>query len=493
MALPSVKLIPKKGQPDFIGFELNDDYAKLAHVHITKMKREVVDLISREVRGLSDDDISAFIKQTLTDLRIQAPRVYLIVPLQAVITRSIEIPSKDPDEIREIVNLQASRHTPYSRSEIIIDTLFIGAVRENYTKVLLVIVPRDIVVRQTRILEKAGFRAEKVLFPPEAIAHACTKILGNEHSDAATAIVHMDAVFTSFTVIQKGKLLFVRGIPVGADHLLEEKEVYADRFVDELQKSLESYTADEAGPMPSQLLLTGVVAEVTELDDLFSETLHIPIKHQTYFEYFSISDKAHAIAAASKHVSFFNLIAPILLYDRTKVDLVSEERKLRMDLERRAKEIMKTGVFVMVLLVMIFTFFVSKVFFRERYYQRLAQRYQPVIEDAKSLELVFAKTQLIKSYLTNRGNSIETLGELYDAIPPDVRLSNVKYDGGKTFTVKGTSRTMSAAFTFVSNLERADKFRNVKTKYVTTRSEDGVDVADFEIVALIGDEEAKAS
>ena len=38
------------------------------------------------------------------------------------------------------IDLQAGRHTPFSREEILMDYLNIGTYRKNYTEVLLVIV-----------------------------------------------------------------------------------------------------------------------------------------------------------------------------------------------------------------------------------------------------------------------------------------------------------------------------------------------------------------
>ncbi len=492
MAVKSLNLnfLKKKSRPDLIGIDLNEELLKIAHVRVSNLKREVVNLVNREVRGMSDDDITAFIKQTIVDFKIVNPRAFIGVPLHTVITRSIEIPSRDPDEIREIVSLQASRHTPYSRSEIIIDTLLLGVVRENYTKVLLIIVPRELIARQTKIMERANLKIERIFFPPEGICYACSKILGNETSDSVIAIVHMDTTFTNFIVIQKNKILFVRGISIGAEHLLEEKDIYSDRFVEELQKSLESYVMDEAGPKPSDLLLTGVVGEITELDDLFSETLRMPIRHQTYFNHFAISDKARGVASSSKDISFFNLIAPLLLFDKMKIDLVSEERKLSIQIEKRGQEMMKTGILLMILFALVFVCIAEKIYFKSAYLANLKTRYKPVKDDAKKLEQLFLKTQVIKDYLANRGRSLETVIELVDTLPKDVRLSDIKYEDGEKFSVKGTSKTMGSVFAFVSNLDKSAKFKNVKTKYVTTRNEDGVDVADFEIAMNIKKEGA---
>lgn len=485
MALPGIKLGKPKKASDLVGVHLHDDRLKLAHVRIGSLKREVADLASFDIRGMQDSEISALIRKTLAELKIVEPKAFLTVPLHTVITRSIEIPSRDPEEIREIVNLQASRHTPYARSEIVIDVLHIGTVRENYTKVLLVIAPREVVTRHTKIMEAAGLTVQKVLFPPEAIGLACSQILGPEAAKAPVAIVHMDGFFTGFSVVQKNVLLFVRGISIGASHLLEEKELYRDRFVEELNKSIESYTTDEAGPAPSLLLLTGVVAEMNDLDYLFDASVKIPIKHQTYVNHFAISEKARAVAAAAKQVSFFNLIAPLLLHDKMKVDLVTEERKLKMQLEERTRQTVNTCFLVLILLGLTFTLFAGKVYFKSSYLHRLIARYQPARDESKQIETIFEKTQAVKNHLAKRGTSVEALSELYTSLPNDVKLNFIRYEGAEKFSVKGTSRTMASVFTFVTNLEKSDIFKNVKTKYVTSRSDGGQDVADFEIVSVM--------
>jgi Tfp pilus assembly PilM family ATPase len=490
MAIGLKPLFAPRGEHDFLGLDFGEELLKIVHVRISGAERRVQALSSHDVRGLSDDDVAGLIQKAAAGFGPRKPDVCLALPLQTVITRSIEIPSRDPDEIREIVNLQASRHTPYARSEIVIDYLTLGTVRENYSKVLLVIAPREVVVKQSALVEKAGLRVARVLFPPEGIALACSKILDKRSHDTPVAVVHMDAAFTSYIVVQAGTVLFVRGIVVGARQLTEEGEAYRDRFVEELQKSTESYMTDEAGPAPTLLVLTGVAAGARELEPLFAETLGVPIQHLDYFKHFSISKEARQAAEGSKYVSFFNVIAPLFAHDRMKLDLVTEELKLRVQMERRFRDTVNTGIFTMVILVMLFVSFASKVYFKKAYLDRLTDHYSPVIEEASRLQDLFSQTQAVRQYLASRGTSIESLAELYAALPKEVRLAEVRYEGGTKFSVKGVSRTMASVFAFVTNLEKSELFTNVKTKYVTSRNEDGIDTAEFEITSLIGGEEA---
>lgn len=491
MAAPVLNLKPNlffglgKKSNDLLGFEIDETQLKIVHVQLKGLKREVKDAVVYPVRGPFDEGILNLIHQTVEKFKVVTPRAFLTVPLPLVITRNIEIPSQDPKEIQEIVNLQASRHTPYARAEIIVDTLNLGLIRERYSKVLLVIVPKETINKQIQLLDRAGLKLEKVFFPPEAIAMAAIKIFGRD-ADSTQGLLHMDHSFTTFLVVQSGKLLFMRGIHIGAKQLTEEEESYLDRFQDELEKSMEAYTADEVGAAPKSIMISGALNELTRFDDVLNEAFKTPLKRMSYIDTFNLSETARGSIGSNKMISFLNLIAPLSFYDKIKVDLTSEEKKLRLQLERWAHEILVTGILLLIFLCLIFMNVTATISFKKAYLKKIATYYLPVRDDAKQLETMLAKTTLVKSYLLGRGNSLQALTELYDATPLGIRLSEIKYDENSSkFSVKGTSSLMSTVFSFVSELEKTNIFKNVKTKYVTARNENGRDVADFEINCLI--------
>ena len=133
-------------------------------------KKEISGIFSKNINSLNDDEISKIIKQGFTELKIKNPKIICVITSQLAITKNIEIPSTDPQEIKEIINLQAGRHTPYAREEIIIDHINIGTYKNSYTKILLVIVARAAVKRHYEILAKIGLKPEKVFLPLRRLA-----------------------------------------------------------------------------------------------------------------------------------------------------------------------------------------------------------------------------------------------------------------------------------------------------------------------------------
>ncbi len=490
MAGPVIKFkspfTSKRGGGDLVAIELDDNYLKVAHLQTKGLKKEITHLVVHAIQNVLEDGVMMLLKQAIDKFGIEKPRVLLMAPLPLVITRNIEIPSQDPEEIKEIVNLQASRHTPYARAEIIVDMLNLGVVRERYSKVLLVIVPKETVNKQIQMLDRAGFGLEKVAFPPEALSMSFGRSLDKELKDDTVAIVHLDESFTGFTIMKEGKSLYMRGIHIGSTQLAEDREAYLDRFQDELGKSLESYTSDEIGVPPKLCLLTGVLGRVPDIEEIVKDALSIPIRKHSYAEMFTLSDEVKATVQSSNKNSFLNLFSTLSLADKLKADLTSEEKRLKIALEKRAKEMFKMGMVIMIIFSLLFANVMTKISFKRIYLKQMTTHYLPVRDSARQLEQMLAKTELVKSYLMSRGASLEALTELYDATPMDVRLSEIKYDesSGK-FSIKGTSSVMSSVFAYVSELDKSSIFKNVKTKGVNARNEGGRDVADFEINALI--------
>jgi len=473
------------GKRDFVGIDFSDNNLKFAHLRTSLNKKEVVNILSRNINGLSDGDISKIIRISFDELKVKKPNIINIIPAHLVITKNIEIPSTDPREIREIINLQAGRHTPYSREEIIVDYIDIGTYKHSYTKILLVIVARNAIKRQSDILSKAGLRLERVLLAPESLAWFVPKVLKIETEGSPVNIINIDESFTDFTIVFKNKLVFIRSIPIGAQHLRGEKEKYQARFVEELKRSLESYQSEDIEKTPQQLVLTGAVEELNELGAVLNNALHLTARVAPYFKNLSLSDKAFKAISLTNRLSFLNVIASLFAWEDMKVSLIPEEVKLRRSLEERGKDLIKTGIFILTALVLVFSILMSKIYFKSTYLKDLNKKYQALNQEAQKLEKGYSIVSLIKSYLLNRGYSLEVLAELYNITPLDLELSDIRFDEKGKFSIRGTAESMSIVFSFVDNMEKSKYFKDVKTKYTAKRKEGQKDVTDFEIAASL--------
>ncbi|HNW40170.1 MAG TPA: pilus assembly protein PilM [Candidatus Omnitrophota bacterium] len=480
--MDNLKLLSGLTNQELVGVNFNGNSLKISHIKISPNRKEVVNLLNLDITALNDIDIAKAIQVAIGALRGRKVEIVDVVPTQLVITKNIEIPSIDKKEIKEILNLQAGRHTPYSREEIIVDYVEIGTYKHSYTKVLLVIVARSVVKRHYEILDRAGFKLKKALLASEGMALAISKTLRLETDNAPVNILHVDENFTDFSIVLKNKVIFIRSIPIGTSQLKNEKEVYQIKFVDELKRSLEAYLGGDIEISPHMLILTGAEEELKEIESLLNNTLHLPVKTMPYANIFGISELARGAMAKFRQLSFFDVIAPILNCGEMKIDLIPEEARVRRSIEERGKDLIKTGIFILSILIVTFFILTSKIYFKGAQLNKLESRYATINQEAKKLEKDLLKVGLVKNYLTNRGYSLEILTELHSLVSEDIELSEIRYDGDK-FSVKGTANAMSSVFSFVDLMEKSKYFKEVKTRYTTKRKDGLRDLTDFEIVA----------
>lgn len=485
-----LKMIPfsfTRAAGDYIGISLNSNNLKLTHIQSGFNKIELSNIACHAITAMAEGDIVKLLAASFHEMSARHAQVIMIIPSHAVITKNIEIPSTDPREIREIINLQAGRHTPYSREEIIVDYIELGTYKGSYTKILLVIVTAVSVKKLLDIIAKAGIRQERVVFAMEGIACFAQKFLQVETSHNPVTLIHVDESFTDFAVIFKHKPVFLRSIPLGAQHIAGEKEKYEAQFVEELKKSLEAYQSEDIERIPQTIVLIGAVDELSGWEAILEATFHFPVKHIPSFKNIAIAPAAfHKVSSLSSRVSFVDVIAPLAVQAETKVELISEDIKLRLSLEARGSDLMKTGVLTFAAFILIFFLMLSILYFKSSYLKKLDLKYSAFAHEAAALKKDFDKNTLIESYVKTHGYSVELLTGLYELVPLEVALQDVRFEKQGKLQIRGIAESMSTVFLFSDTLKKSKYFTDIRIGSTSRRKEDAKDVTDFEITASFG-------
>jgi len=473
---------------DIIGIDLSEDTLLISQLKNNSGEKEFVNLAYYPIAGKSEEEIAEEIKKAFSDLKIKNSYILNIIPLHLTITKNLEIPSLNALEIKEIVDLQSGRQTAYSREEIIVDYINIGVYRQSYTKILLIIIARDAVKRQFSIMAKAGFNIQDMVFAPEGMAEVCSEKLQKELKNVPVGIIHVDTNYTDFIVVLRGVPVFTRSIPIGIKHLTAEKGKTETKFIEELKSSLETYQSEDIDAAVQSLMLTGVIEQVKDLKTMLTATIQIPIQVLPYFECLPIDVKAIPVAAITQNISFFNITSVFLTGKSLKVSLIPEEVKLKRIFEERTKQLIRMTVNAMIILILVGSFFISKAYFEGTYFKKLKDYNETIQDEARVLERNMERIRIIKHYLKSRGYSLQVLTAIYEVIPNNIMLTNIKMDTQRNLNIKGTGRAMSNVFSFVSALESSNFFSNVKTNYTTNRKQGGQDWADFGISCVLESE-----
>jgi Tfp pilus assembly PilM family ATPase len=481
ISIPKLNFISEIANLDLVGLDLSSANLKASYVRVTPSKKELISAVVKNINGLSEDEVAKSLLLLTREFKIKKPHYVLCVPSQLVITKNIEVPSLDLKEIREIVNLQAGRHTPYSREEVIVDYIPIGTYKQNYTKVLLLIVNSSVVKKQFTILDKAGIKIDKAILAQEGIAAFAAKSFKFDPA-AVTAVLHLDDVVTDFSIFFKNKVIFIRSIPIGRQHLTGDREKNLEKFLDEVKKSLDSYQVENIEKAPAMFILTGAMDGVDNLDTLINEAAHIPVRVVAYL---SNAFKSFAGSEESKEVSFLGVAGPLLALGECRTSLIPEEVKYKMALAQRGRALMVMAVALLSIVVLSFMMMMTEVYFKNAYLKKLEDKYGNLGSEARELGKEFQRNSQIRSYLLGRGSSVNALTELHDLAPLNLNLNYIKFENDGKFIIRGTAESMSIVFSFNGSMEKSKVFKDVKIKYTTKRVEGQKEFVDFEINCLI--------
>ena len=431
--------------------------------------------------SLDGEEAAKALKSLLVPFNRQAS-VICVIPANAATAKSIEVPSSDPEEIKSIINLQASRHTPYSREEVLITYINLGINASNNTRLLLVIVHRDMVKERISILEKAGLDIDKIIFAPEAQARFYVKALNIKKESTPSGVIDFSLNGTSYMVIAKGSLLFERHIPIGIKSILEGTDAVT-RLQDELKKSMDAFTQEDGSDAPRSYLVTTSNEAVNNILPLLKEGLKIDLQVNAFSNFIKgPMDVRKKLQANFGDDSFLDVIAPASTVLKCEVNLMPEEMVLKKTVDRQSKEAIKTGVAAVILMVLIIAMVMSKIYFKDTFLnEKLRKEYAPQKAQVQMLQGQMNKAKLVQGYIKNRMVSLDIIHELYNITPNTVYLNNITVDEDGTVTIDGISDSMSQVFSYVKSLDDSSMFKEAKTKSTSTKKDNGKDVAAFEI------------
>jgi len=470
----------------FLAASVSADTLKVAEIKGFGTSARIVNIAVFDLKGVASDESAKVFQRAFASFKAKnAVPIYVIAPTMLT-TKNIEIPSVNADEIRSIVNLQASRHTPFTREEIQIGYINIGIYKKNYSKVLLVIANKNVLKEQLLNLQRSGLNFKNVFFPAESIANFYTKILKLKPKNPPVALIDISKSSTEFVVIYKGAAITTRNIPVGSVQLAQEADAALSRLLEEISQTMEAYQAEDIEAAPNHFILTR--------DDRYTQNLQAALKDRKgwqasvvpYVDHVKIGKNViKRMATEYLDYSFLDLIASAAMAKEAKIDMVPEELQLQKSIEEQGREVVKTALLTIVLLIIAGSALGLKVYYKNTYLSKLKKDNITNRTAVAKLEEVSEKTKTVQHFLETRMDSLETIHELYDQIPNEVYLTSVDLDEEGNVSIQGVSDVASIVFNLGTSLKESEFFQSVDIKSTTSKKDRGKDVSGFEITLKI--------
>ncbi len=465
---------------DYLSVSLTEQSIKVA---LVKSSGAVVKVARREVSGTAPEAFTRELRVALSGFNPKKSHVLCVIPASVATTKNIEIPSVDPEEIKSIINLQAARHTPFSREEILVGHVNLGSYQPNFTKVLLVIVNRNVVKDRLKIFEGAGLNIHKIVFEPEGTARFYAKSLGLRRDGAPIGIIDVASHSTTVTIASRLTAAMCRSIPIGTGELGAQGAEARDKLVAEIKTSIDSYKDEDIDKMPAYFLLTSTQGIVKDLQPSLASVLGTPVQVTPFVDLIKAgSGLKKTLERDFADDSMTDVLAPAMSAGRMDVNLLPEEILLKRSVEQQSRDAMVTGVLVVIILLLAGFILSSKNYFKETFLKKnLREKFAGQHEEVLKLEDQMKSNKLIRGLLDSRLSSLEVLRGLYAIIPKDIYLNSVNQNEEGVVTINGIAETTSRVYAFVGSLSESKIFDGVKTKSTAGKKDRGKDMVAFEI------------
>ncbi|MDD5225732.1 MAG: pilus assembly protein PilM [Candidatus Omnitrophica bacterium] len=482
--LGSLKFPRINARSGVVGIEIGSDWLKIAQKDRAKNGKVVYNLNILKLAQIKDSLASA-IADSFRLRRLNTQQVVAYIPRHLGTVRMLELPATDPKEINDMIDLQVGKQTPYAKEEIVFAHKIVESGSSGYTKVMLAIVARNIVSERMETLVKAGLTVKKVVISSEGVCNWFREAYLPDmklKTSQAIILIDVDSNYSDFIVMRHGKMVFTRNIFIGANHLMQEKTDWREKFLDELKRSLERYHGAEKSVEIAKVYLSGTGPNIPGLDEALSAAMEIRVENADPLKNFHSKSIVEGPRDENlKLVSMTQLLGVSLDDEATHMDLTPNEQKVQNVMDRKTKQLTLMGILV-VAIVTAFSFLcLANIHTKNAYLTKLKKTISNIAKEAEGIDKMRVVIDRVEQRLDSRGSSLECLNEIYKVTPKEIYLTDIDIDEKQTVVLKGHGFAMSDVFKYVKMLEESNMFENVKTTYTRVKNEKDSEFAEFEI------------
>jgi len=276
------------------------------------------------------------VSELLAESKLKVKNVATSISGHSVIIRKISLPTMPEDELEKSIQYEAEQYIPFEINEVFLDFQILGADPDDPSqmKVLLVAAKKDFVNDYLAVFREAGLNPVVVDVDGFAVQNMFEANYGLADEEVF-ALVNMGASAININIIKGGESVFTRDIQVGGNAVNDElqkrlglneedaervklggipegvnantvKEIIADaaaNIAQEVQRSLDFFSATSADERVQKVFLTGGVSRMKQVGESLGSRLGIPVE---------VVDPFKGVLASGKDEAALENIAPTL-------------------------------------------------------------------------------------------------------------------------------------------------------------------------------------
>lgn len=461
-----------------IGLEISKQYIKLATFRFGGKNTRHLDYIVEPIASLTDEQITQKITGILRNEKLKARVATICLSRDFITVRNLHLPSRNTQEITQMIDLHIARVVPYKKEEIIFSHQFLGVDETGYARVLLAIAQIEAIRRQIRILEKSGFFIDEINLSSYGAWQWVIKNCQSEINQRDLYIIlDIDSLFTDFIIFSQQGFLFTRSIGIGAGGIRDTEQVSLIKLAGELKQALIIFYNEEINKKPARVFLSGAkttanFARALEAElDIPVEPVPLPYNPQIKPGKRNIPDDVS-----------LNALAGVLLEKNGKgLSFVLPEIQIKKSIRDKTRELIILGTFSIYIFSLICAIFLGRIYNQQLYLKSLGQHYSLIDKEMGDLIKQSKKIEFVKNYLAGRRVPLFVVYQLQRIIPNEMLISFLAIDESQNITLRGQAPQLSGVFKFITELEKSNYFYDIQTKYTRKKKIKDEEITDFEL------------
>ncbi|MCX5697177.1 MAG: pilus assembly protein PilM [Candidatus Omnitrophica bacterium] len=469
---------PKSKKAIFV-FQATDSHIKVLKCLLLAGSRRQIAAIEVEPlpRDIEDAGLSRELSGIFKRMQYNGEPVIVSLPRNQVTSRYLKVPATNPIEVEQMVTLQTVRFLPYPANELTSGFQIIGTDSQGYSEVNLVIAHKNAVERYIKIFKEIKVSLSLAVLSSVGLSQIYYYL---EPKDTGPAmLIDIDGNQAEVAIVEGQRLFFSRSFKVNS-----AQPDWTVALIDEIAKTNDLYLKEVAKPLPGKALILGVKkGRFQELADNLRVKLKLEAEEFLYTEKIDFLEGSERVLGSSG-VSLATLIGLSLAPVADSLNILPTQIKQAARLKFKHRERLQIYLSFIVIAA-VFIFGMSRSLENKtQYLKKLKLQLNKVSKEARPLEEIEKRFQVIERYSKSEASCLDVLYELYNNIPADISLVSFAYEDNGAITIHGQAPALASVFNFVGRLEKAPAFRryNIKVRYATKKATITGEVIDFEIV-----------
>ncbi|MBU4375976.1 MAG: pilus assembly protein PilM [Candidatus Omnitrophica bacterium] len=457
------------------GIDITDGILKILAISKSKKNGGVSILDCVKLPSEEDKSIAKEVRSLLSKNKILHSHFVAGFPRHLVTMKNVRFPTTQNSEIKNMAELQAIKYLPYSREEMVVSYKLISTTPEGYSDILLVLAQRKLVDKYVNIFRMAGVNVDKIGLSSEGILNW---YLGRgAEGGGSVAIIDADKYHTHIQIAKERALLFSRSISFDAGAAEPDKSA----LLKEIRMSFETYFK-ERNEGVSRIIVSGGEDYTKGIFDLLCSNIATPCEIILQEDYVKGERFGEQILKRLKEYSYTSLLGLASNPEFAEINLMPEEITSKKKEEAAKRELAKSVILILCILVAFFAILEKKMLEKRFYLQKLDEKLKAIGPEVERLSRFKEGTEIIGNQLMFKGSSIDVMREIYSILPKDISLTLLEFEDRDRILLRGTAKELSSVFNFLPVLEKSPYFENAKINYATKRIFRKAEFADFEIV-----------